>query len=465
MCDFTGFVILAPISHPTAASLAECLMQHVLLQVGFCLLLNVDDDSKFKGLFKEACDHLGLRFNPAAKGNHKAVSVERFFRYLNKAVTIASEDRDTLDVWIPASMIAGFAWNSSPIDGTDIIRSVAAVGREFRLPVDVKLSTIDPSTLDLSAQALSTYMTCISRYSSFAQNILALLIADRRAAHAERINETRNPIAYNVGDLVLARVQVQSDASRGRVAKLTYRIRGPFEIVARLDGGSYHIRRAGAPNSPLLKFHAECLQPVPPGLLPCEPIDTADFRYLNLDHGPKPHPLQHLGIQHYNAVWFDPNSPKPPPKFQYSSDAPFPIDKVADSPFESLADLNSCDQSCIVPSVSAPIPSPSSTSNPSNLLQRIQSSTDKLFFIAYHAPGTFRPRWYLVQVDLDSTARHPDCPNFASTGRYYVHFFARHPDDFQLSDLCSRWWPEWHRYTRNADGIIDYGERHPLPTD
>jgi len=37
-------------------------------------------------------------------------------------------------------MTAGYAWNSAPIDGTDILRSVAAVGRPFLFPIDISLS-------------------------------------------------------------------------------------------------------------------------------------------------------------------------------------------------------------------------------------------------------------------------------------------------------------------------------------
>jgi hypothetical protein len=137
MCDLTQFVISVPVTDIHAHELACLLFQEVLLKVGICGLIVVDAGSTFCGVFTEACALLGLRLHAASHGNHKAVSVERFFRYLNKAVTIASSDRGTNLVWVKASMIATYAWNCSPIDGTDIVRSVPAMGRDFRFPFNL----------------------------------------------------------------------------------------------------------------------------------------------------------------------------------------------------------------------------------------------------------------------------------------------------------------------------------------
>ena len=41
-------------------------------------------------------------------------------------------------------------------------------------------------------------------------------------------------------------------------------------------------------------------------------------------------------------------------------------------------------------------------------------------------------RWYLVQIDLESTATLN--PHWRTTGRYYCVFLARHPADKDKSD-------------------------------
>jgi hypothetical protein len=70
------------------------LFQEILQKVGMCGLIVVEG-STFYGVFSEACALLGIHLHAASRGNHKAVSVERFFRCLNKAVIIASSDRGT----------------------------------------------------------------------------------------------------------------------------------------------------------------------------------------------------------------------------------------------------------------------------------------------------------------------------------------------------------------------------------
>lgn len=39
-------------------------------------------------------------------------------------------------------MATAYAWNASPIDGTDIVRSVLAIGHELRFPLDISLADI-----------------------------------------------------------------------------------------------------------------------------------------------------------------------------------------------------------------------------------------------------------------------------------------------------------------------------------
>jgi hypothetical protein len=47
---------------------------------------------------------------------------------------------DTADflIWMMNVYFAMYAWNASPIDGTDIVRSFAAKARTFNFPLDVQ---------------------------------------------------------------------------------------------------------------------------------------------------------------------------------------------------------------------------------------------------------------------------------------------------------------------------------------
>jgi hypothetical protein len=90
----------------------------------------------------------------------------------------------------------------------------------------------------------------------------------------------------------MATMQVQSDTKTSTVAKLNYRKRGPYVIVERTEHGAYMVRRHGHPDLLLIRYHAQALSALPPALLPCTPIDTPNFRYLNHSHSPIPHLLE-----------------------------------------------------------------------------------------------------------------------------------------------------------------------------
>ena len=63
------------------------------------------------------------------------------------------------------------AWNSAPIEGTDILRSVAAVGRELRFLLDVKLLQ-NPTTLNQGHSGMYDYLWRVLNNSQYATSIL-----------------------------------------------------------------------------------------------------------------------------------------------------------------------------------------------------------------------------------------------------------------------------------------------------
>jgi hypothetical protein len=219
MCDLTQFVVSVPVHDIHAHELARLLFQEVLLKVGMCGLILVDAGSTFCRVFSEASALLGIRLHAASRGNHKAVSAERFFRYLNKAVTIASSDRGTHLVWIEASMIATPAWNCSPIDGADVVHSVPTMGREFKFPFDLALDATQPLPAGPFPDAGTSVLEHVkhtSQHVDFARQVVALVLEDRPTAHRDHVNEGCSAPSFEPNDLVLVRVQVQSNAELNR---------------------------------------------------------------------------------------------------------------------------------------------------------------------------------------------------------------------------------------------------------
>ena len=261
---------------------------------------------------------LNLNYDVFAKRNHKGLSAAHFHRILNKSVIIAAEERGTNNIFVPTSITAAYAWNSAPIDGTDTIRSVLAIGRALNFPLDINLTAV-PKLIQNNAHTALNYLTFTNSHRHFAFSILKVLIEDRRTAHTERINNSKNIVLLKTGDIVMARTAIQSDLSKNKVAKLCYSVRGSFQIFRKTRRGSYFVWKHNKRDSPELKFMANYLYPPPPSLKPCDPINSTDTHYLNQTHAPLVNPLnKFLYIELYNEKWFSKPVPTKYSSFTYN---------------------------------------------------------------------------------------------------------------------------------------------------
>jgi len=96
---------------------------------------------------------------------------------------------------------------------------------------------------------------------------------------------------------------------------------------------------------------------------------------------------------------------------------------------------------------------PISTTFTLELHQNLQSSTDKLLFIQFTPANTLRPKWYLVQVQMDQHTQD-DAP-----GTYFCTFLQKHTRDAQLPDNISRWWADWRELEWTNEDSYEYGRR------
>ena len=193
------------------------------MKFGVWHIVVLDDGIPFKG------KALKLNHDILTKRNHNGLSVEHSHRFLNKAATISMDDRQSNDVSVSAGIAAGHAWNSTPNDLTDMLRSTVAIGREFRFPIDVNLYTCLNLHIIMHNLLLSLRITDFNRRIS--SSILKTLIEDRRKAHDERVNNNKNIVDLVLGDIVMASTLVQNDTSTNKVAKLSYQVHGLFCIV------------------------------------------------------------------------------------------------------------------------------------------------------------------------------------------------------------------------------------------
>ena len=230
--------------------------------------------------------------------------------------------------------------NSSPIDGTGILRSVPTIGRKNYFNHDIDLSAL-PLIVYNNTESVISYLHLAEPNHFFASETLKILVEDRKTAHAERIKNNRNIVTMHHGDLVMVLTAIQSVKDKDKVAKLSYVVRVPFQSVRGIGCGSYKARKTNTPDCPDLKFMSEDLYILSPSLRSCEPIVSCDSPYLNQSHAPIVNPLKkYLNIELYNKRLFikQPKTFTPPFRHDHTTLKLFP--QELRTPFTTLSKIH-----------------------------------------------------------------------------------------------------------------------------
>ena len=483
-CGMCTFAAMEPIHKADSTAFASAIMK-IQLRYGFCHTIVLDKDSKFFGVCRQAIDLLQINCHVLSGGNHNPMIVERINRFLNKGLKIFTNERNSVRVALEAILLLLYAWNSCPVPGTDISRSMVCVGREFSFPID--FSTGKHWELTSSVTTVSSYARDLAERLSACHEIAELLVQEQRAYHQEYHNSRRqDPRLYKVGDIVWAERSVKSDKRRGQVGNLSYRFTGPWQITAKLDGGSYALKHCHSDR--LDKKTAPALYPYPENLIPFQPVDGADNRYGQLYKPIGKTPYSEAGIK-----GFEPPQP-------FKAHAAFSsAGKVSDFHFPSLSELiedltpfpwrNEEEKLAYYdgdeletypvltydgPPPQPPTYPPASIPTLPSLVASIIASKDKLFFISHTYTDDTHREWRLVGIAFeDSMAFYPSC---LQDGRFLVEFYILHNADIRYNGINQRYWLQYHNASelttpttttdthliRPSDTSEAYATRHKL---
>jgi len=454
-CGMTAFAICEPTPTQNAATFAAALMR-IWLRFGFSHTIVVDKDSKFLGVFAETARLLKINLHVLSGENHNPMIVERVNRFLNSSLKIFCNERGTNRVAEEGILMALYAWNSSPVVGTDVSRSLLVTGREFHFPIDFSadqhaILTSNPSRVQSFASEQATLLAC-------GRAIARELIAHNRAYHREYINARRPaPRIYAVGDMVWACRSVRSNKQRGQVEKLMNAWTGPWEVIEKVAGSSYLLKHRDTGKTG--KRHAAFLSPFPPQLLPLLPIDGPDNRYGQLHRPISPAAYKNAGIKgfvptqpmqtmHVSCLATGASDPDII-HFPTLSELNAELDDWDDAEYNSIfSDSSLCiDVEAFSAQSLAPPPPQETPSDPpvptiSELTSKLIASKDKLYFIAHRIPGSTVSEWCLVQINLrDSARQHPPC---LQDGKFLADFYVCHPSDKLFNATNQRFWLEYH---------------------
>jgi hypothetical protein len=204
------------------------------------------------------------------------------------------------------ALFAGYAWNASPIDGTDVIRSFAAKARTFHFPLDIQMENEIariPQEGESALQHIETMFPLWWRQ----KELLRLINDESRARHRERANKHKTKRIFQPGDIVIVRKQVNSKAAEGKPAKLTLRAKGPYRVLEEAGENLYYVQRIPAIQSltkrtgKRRKELAMRMEKLPSSLVIHKRVDTMDTRLTQLDGQLVNNPLEKAWVSSTSA--------------------------------------------------------------------------------------------------------------------------------------------------------------------
>jgi hypothetical protein len=133
----TSFAEAAFINKADSTTVSRAAFASFFIPKGLAKLVIFDAGSKFAGAMIKMCTSLGIPYHTVAKENHKAILNKQFHRYLNKVTKIHQANYKSLDQWTMGVFFSLYGWNTSPVNGTNITRLVAAKGRKCNFPINL----------------------------------------------------------------------------------------------------------------------------------------------------------------------------------------------------------------------------------------------------------------------------------------------------------------------------------------
>jgi hypothetical protein len=175
----------------------------IQLRYRFCHTVILNKDSKFFGVRSEALDLLQINRHVLSGNNHNPMMVKRINQYLTKGLKIMTNEHDSVRIALEAILLLLYAWNSCPIPGTNISRSLVAGGREFAFPIDY--STNKHWELTSFPSSVESYSKDFAIRLAALREVAQLLVHEHQAYHCKLINSRRSdPYIYSIGNIVFA---------------------------------------------------------------------------------------------------------------------------------------------------------------------------------------------------------------------------------------------------------------------
>ncbi|KAM7285779.1 uncharacterized protein ISCGN_032664 [Ixodes scapularis] len=236
-CHFTGFVEMFPMRKVTAKGVLSRLSE-VWCRYGFPERLVSDNASIFcSKVFAATCQALGIKHCKTSCYHPQANVTERRNRDIKPLLGAYARKQRDWDLHLDS---ISFALRSNLNRSTGFTPALLNFGRELSTPTDAVLRPRQSA-----ARAVPSYEDFATRTRERLSRALDAARGNRARARAEQKNtydKAHRDAQFEVGDTVLRRSHVQSDASKFFSAALAPKWVGPFVIDSKKSRLTYTLR-------------------------------------------------------------------------------------------------------------------------------------------------------------------------------------------------------------------------------
>lgn len=233
---FSKWVELYPLRKLTARVIMEKLME-VFTRFGFPEQLITDNASYFTAKsFVDSCAALGIKHRKTTTYHAQSNPTERVNRNVKHMLVAYSARHKDWDAYLPE---LGFAVRTTVNRSTGYTSTFLNLGRELPSPMDRILTGRSGAAVAPSARA--EYAAELRSKMTEALRKARRNLKTARAQQKAQYDRSHRDIHYEVGDLVLRRNHVLSDASKKFSASLAPKWSGPYRVKEKLSSLVYKL--------------------------------------------------------------------------------------------------------------------------------------------------------------------------------------------------------------------------------
>ena len=281
-CSFTKWAEAYPLTNQKAKTFAQAIVNNWVMRYGVPDSIHADQGRNFESrLFQEMCDLLQIKktrttaYHPS--GNGQVENLNKTVKSLLRSRI--EEDPETWDKHLAGCMMA---YRSSIHASNGYTLYSLMFGRESRLPLDVMIGELPPSSATYGEYVtnLKTQQT-----SAFRDTREHLTTAQRR--QKEYFDKHTKESLYQPGDQVFL---YNPQLKPGEAAKFHRNWKGPYIVVEQVTEVTYRVRKVGDPRKRKKVAHHDNLKlyqrkkNTDPGVEDSPAIDDFEHDIENVEH-------------------------------------------------------------------------------------------------------------------------------------------------------------------------------------